>query len=52
MNKILCRNDALDIKTFDSEQLKNIAEYYCDLVNCLFKSGTFPECEKKLLLLG
>ena len=46
MNKTFCRNDAFDIKTFDSEQLEKIAEYFCDLVNCSFKSGVFPECEK------
>ena len=46
MNETFCRNDAFDIKTFDSEQLEKIAEYFCDLVNCSFKSGVFPECEK------
>ena len=46
MNKIVCRNDVVDIKSFDSEQLEKLAEYYCDLVNCSFQSGTFPECEK------
>ena len=51
MNKTFCRNDAFDIKTFDSEQLEKIAEYFCDLNICSFKSGVFPECEK-LLLLG
>ena len=52
MNKTFCRNDAFDIKTLDSDQLKKKAEYYCDLVNYLFKSGIFPECEKKILMLG
>ena len=46
MNKTFCRNDAYDIKTFDSEHLEKIAEYFCDIVNCSFKSGIFPECEK------
>ena len=45
MNKTFCRNDAFDIKTFNSDQLEKIAEYYCDLVNYSFKSGIFPECE-------
>ena len=39
MNKNFYRNDALDIKTFDLEQLEEIAEYFCDLVNCSLKSG-------------
>ena len=45
-NKTVSRNDAFDMKTFDSEQLEKLAEYYCDLVNCSFKFGIFPECEK------
>ena len=32
--KTFCRNDAFNIKTFDSEHLKKLAEYYCDLVYC------------------
>ena len=36
INKTFCRNDAFDLKTFDSEQLEKLAEYYCDLVNCSF----------------
>ena len=39
MNKTFCRNDAFDIKTFDSEQLEKLAEYCCDLVKWSFKSG-------------
>ena len=46
MSETFCRNDAFDIKTFDSEQLETLAEHYCGLVNCSFKSGIFPECEK------
>ena len=41
-----CRNDAFDIKTFDSEQFEKKVEYYCDLVNCSFKTRIFPEREK------
>ena len=46
MNKTFCRNDAFDLKTFDSEPIDKLAEYNYDLVNCSFKSGIFPECEK------
>ena len=35
-----------DTKTFDSEKLEKLTEYYCDLVNWFLKSGIFPECEK------
>ena len=42
----MCRNDAIDIKTFDSEHLQKLAEYYRNLFNCSFKSGNLPECEK------
>ena len=52
MNENFCRNDAFDIKTIDSEKLEKIAEYYCDIVYCSFKSGIYPECEKKMFLLG
>ena len=41
-----CRNDAIDIKTFDSKQLEKLAEYYCHLIYCSFNSVTFPEYEK------
>ena len=50
MNKKFCRDIAFDIKTFDPEQLKKRAESYCDFVNCCFKSGIFPECEKKAFI--
>ena len=46
MNKSFCRNDAFDLKTFDSEQLEKIPEYYCDVVKCSFKSRICPEHEK------
>ena len=46
MKKTFCRNDALDTKTYVSEQTEKVAEYYCDFVNCSFKSGVFSECEK------
>ena len=46
MNKTFCRSDEFDIKTFDSEHLEKLTEYYCNLVNCSFKSGIFSECEK------
>ena len=50
MYKTFCRNDAFDIKIFDSKQLEKLAENYCNLVNLSFKSGIFPEREKMLLL--
>ena len=43
-NKTFCQNDAFDIKTFDSEKLEKLAEYYCNPVGCYFKSGVFHEC--------
>ena len=46
MNKTFSRNEAFDIKAFDSEQLEKLAEYYFDLVSCSFKSKFFPEWEK------
>ena len=50
MNKTFCRNDAFDTKTFASEPLEKLAEYYCDLVKCSFKFGTFGESKELLLL--
>ena len=44
--KFFCRNDEFDVKTFDSDQLEKLGEYFCDIVNCSFKSRVFPECEK------
>ena len=46
MNKTFSRNDVFDIKAFDSEKLKKLAEYYCDVVNLSFKFGIFRECEE------
>ena len=46
MNKTLCRNDAFDINSFDSEQLEKLAEFYCDLGILSFKSAIFAEFEK------
>ena len=46
MNQTFYRNDSFEMKTFDSEQVEKLSEYYCDLVNCSFKSGIFPECKK------
>ena len=45
MDKTFCPIDALDIKFFNLEQQEKLAEYYCDLINCSVKSGTFPEYE-------
>ena len=46
MNKTFCSNDSFDIRKFESSQLKPLATYLCDIVNCSFKNGIFPECEK------
>ena len=52
MNKILCRNNAFDIRTFNSERLEKQAEDYFNVVNCSFESETFPECEKTAFVWG
>ena len=46
INKTFCRNDAFDIKTFDSEHLEKLAEYYCYFFTYSFKCRSFVECEK------
>ena len=35
-NKTFCPSEASDLKYFDPEQMENLAEYYCDLVNCFY----------------
>ena len=41
---------AFDIKTFDPEQLEKIVDYYCDVVNCSYRTGTSPECVKNVFM--
>ena len=49
INKTFCPIDLFDIRTFKPESLQKLAPFYCDLVNCFFMTGTFTECEEKLL---
>ena len=46
MKKTFCLNDPIDVSKLNFLEFKDLSKYYCDIINCAFYTGKFPEKEK------
>ena len=46
MKKTFCLNDSIDVSKLNFLYHRELSGYYCDIINCAFSTGEFPEVEK------